>query len=325
MGPKDNRTTQFSIGSGSSPKLALHSKGKANKYGVRAKPLAFHDDDDQDDDDNEEVELLAGFENNKSKELKPKEERKPLTIAPLANVDWKARKKVYIPARAELSRENIERKEVSREETSFGLQIVSKKEPGAIAQLPEQKEGQPTTQEVEKEPLSLEEQAMAAIIKEASTNGEPEEERSTLVIPANEVEALREDVRHRPDEPTIDAYEKIPVHEFGAALLRGLGWKEGEGIGRNRKNSPAPVVAPAKQREELLGLGAQAEGERNKRNRRSLYEYKETSLFKKISKRKYDERDKRESSSSSSSSSSSRRKRSRSRDSSRRSRSSKRK
>lgn len=58
------------------------------------------------------------------------------------------------------------------------------------------------------------------------------------VIEANETLSFRDDVEHRPEETTMEDYEKIPVDEFGAALLRGLGWSEGEGIGRNRKSAP---------------------------------------------------------------------------------------
>jgi hypothetical protein len=58
------------------------------------------------------------------------------------------------------------------------------------------------------------------------------------VIHVDETLAFRDDVKNRPDETTMDDYENIPVEEFGAALLRGLGWNEGEGIGRNRKASP---------------------------------------------------------------------------------------
>lgn len=58
------------------------------------------------------------------------------------------------------------------------------------------------------------------------------------VIEVNETKSFRDDVENRPDETTMEDYEKIPVEEFGAALLRGLGWSEGEGIGRNRKSAP---------------------------------------------------------------------------------------
>jgi G patch domain/KOW motif-containing protein len=36
-------------------------------------------------------------------------------------------------------------------------------------------------------------------------------------------------------QPTDEDYEKIPVDKFGLALLRGMGWKPGEGIGRNKQ------------------------------------------------------------------------------------------
>jgi len=38
---------------------------------------------------------------------------------------------------------------------------------------------------------------------------------------------FHQDLSHRPDEldPQSDAYQAVPVEEFGAALLRGMGWK----------------------------------------------------------------------------------------------------
>jgi hypothetical protein len=71
--------------------------------------------------------------------------------------------------------------------------------------------------------------------------GEGDDDKSNepkKVIHVDETLAFRDDVENRPEETTMEEYEKIPVDEFGAALLRGLGWSEGEGIGRNRKNSP---------------------------------------------------------------------------------------
>lgn len=48
-------------------------------------------------------------------------------------------------------------------------------------------------------------------------------------------------------------YESLPVEQFGKALLRGLGWSEGEGVGRKRQ-----VVEPKQviRRPDRLGLGA---------------------------------------------------------------------
>jgi hypothetical protein len=36
-------------------------------------------------------------------------------------------------------------------------------------------------------------------------------------------------------QPTLDDYERIPIEQFGLAMLRGMGWKKGEGIGLTNK------------------------------------------------------------------------------------------
>ncbi|XP_061187487.1 G-patch domain and KOW motifs-containing protein-like [Saccostrea echinata] len=61
------------------------------------------------------------------------------------------------------------------------------------------------------------------------------------------------DVSLRPDEPEEADYEEIPIESFGVAMLKGMGWKEGDGIGKNKKNF-TPVVATL--RPKGLGLGA---------------------------------------------------------------------
>ena len=68
--------------------------------------------------------------------------------------------------------------------------------------------------------------------------GEDEDTGPKKVIEQNDALSFKDDVKTRPDETTMEDYEKIPVEEFGAALLRGLGWSEGQGIGRNRKSAP---------------------------------------------------------------------------------------
>ncbi|KAL0085473.1 DExH-box splicing factor binding site-domain-containing protein [Phycomyces blakesleeanus] len=296
------------VGSPSKARLPLQTKKTAAPtFGNRR--LGFGDDDDQDDED--EVEMLVGFEDNKAKELAPKVEKAPLAIAPLENIDWRAKKKqIYVPAQAQ-SFEQVSAPEVINVgEAAFGLQIMAKQttissSEGTALELEEQaftetqseephQSAQPNEPE---EPESLEAQALKAILKASQVGEEEEKPASTLVIPVNETDAFREDIKTRPDEATMDDYENIPVEEFGAALLRGLGWKEGQGIGRNRMSAPPPAITPVKQRDALLGLGAKPEEvdkDAKKPSRKSVYEYKESSLFKKISKRKYeDEREER--------------------------------
>lgn len=56
-----------------------------------------------------------------------------------------------------------------------------------------------------------------------------------------------------PPLPLPQDYESLPVEEFGKALLRGLGWSDGQGVGRKRQ-----LVEPKQtvRRPERLGLGA---------------------------------------------------------------------
>lgn len=41
------------------------------------------------------------------------------------------------------------------------------------------------------------------------------------------------DVSLRPDESKLEDYDRIPVEKFGVAILKGMGWKEGDPIGAN--------------------------------------------------------------------------------------------
>ncbi|KAJ5635201.1 uncharacterized protein N7484_008514 [Penicillium longicatenatum] len=122
-------------------------------------------------------------------------------------------------------------------------------------------------------PLTDDEIALQALIRE--TKGEPER-TSDLVIEASkprdeeeeqahsrydETSHFRTDVDSRPESATLDQYNAIPVEEFGAALLRGMGWKDGQSIGRGNYGSAAPTekekkpLVPAR-RPGFLGIGA---------------------------------------------------------------------
>ena len=73
-------------------------------------------------------------------------------------------------------------------------------------------------------------------------------------FPANEDDMFRNDVASRPDMASLDAYAAVPVEEFGAALLRGMGWKEGDAVGRRKEQISKPKVI--ERRPALLGIGA---------------------------------------------------------------------
>ncbi|KAJ3260847.1 hypothetical protein HK103_007410 [Boothiomyces macroporosus] len=72
-------------------------------------------------------------------------------------------------------------------------------------------------------------------------------------IPTNisEKEKYEFDYNQRPDSSN---YETVPVEMFGAALLKGMGWKEGKPVGKNPNGLLAPIEL--KPRPPLLGIGA---------------------------------------------------------------------
>ncbi|KAJ1956343.1 DNA primase large subunit Spp2, partial [Linderina pennispora] len=97
------------------------------------------------------------------------------------------------------------------------------------------------------EPESLRDEAIRHL------TGDTEE----LVIEAKERErqAFDDDIGECADEASEDAYERVPIEEFGLAMLRGMGWTEGSSIGRY-KNQIDPDSVASSPRPGLLGLGA---------------------------------------------------------------------
>lgn len=85
---------------------------------------------------------------------------------------------------------------------------------------------------------------------EIEQNGKSDENE---FMEKSEQQILREAVEELPEEASLDAYDSLPVEEFGAALLRGMGWTEGKGIGRGKE-----VVKPVEyvRRVGREGLGA---------------------------------------------------------------------
>jgi len=91
---------------------------------------------------------------------------------------------------------------------------------------------------------TADEEAIAALTGETNQRKGPD-----LIIraePLSEEEEYRRSVAAAPSPSTLEDYERVPVEEFGAALLRGMGWN-GEERGK---------VRDVKRRQNLLGLGA---------------------------------------------------------------------
>ena len=116
-----------------------------------------------------------------------------------------------------------------------------------------------------KEGSDLENKAVQEILEKTAQQNQKWEDRDkpdpNLTVPLlmrNKVPSGFEtddnlDVSLRPDEPEEANYESIPIEQFGFAMLRGMGWKDGEGLGKDKS-----VVDPlhAVLRPKGMGLGA---------------------------------------------------------------------
>ena len=57
----------------------------------------------------------------------------------------------------------------------------------------------------------------------------------------------------RPESSSLDDYDSVPIQSFGLGMLRGMGWKEEEGIGKTKQKIDEFKV---NMRPKGLGLGA---------------------------------------------------------------------
>lgn len=204
--------------------------------------------EDEPDDSNEHTEI-SGWDvaGGGAVEVGAKKEEKPRVIPSLPNFSWKeeAQKKLLANAPHNQAQKVVEIKE--EEPLKFGLTILKKEEPKEEeAEVPAEpmedvKDGLTEEQRLEKKAL------------DALVNGEPSDDR--VIAIQTEEEAFRNGVRDAPEAPTLAAYEATPIEGFGAALLRGMGWKEDSAAG---KNGAATKPKEVKRRPALLGIGAKA-------------------------------------------------------------------
>ncbi|KAF5385839.1 hypothetical protein D9615_002334 [Tricholomella constricta] len=191
----------------------------------------------------------------------------PLVIPALKNRDWRdlARKRrsaaQYVPpsAKAETGKDGSvgglgTRDSINSGPVLSGLQIKAR--PLSVKQEDEQ------PSEVPQEDVKMEDdgddedkRALRAIL--AGTDGAHHDGPIIDIIPPpiSEAEAYKQDVDELPEAATLDDYARVPVSQFGAALLRGMGWKEGTAATRQPgKGLVEPYLPEA--RPALLGIGA---------------------------------------------------------------------
>lgn len=221
--------------------------------------LALGDDELEDTNKQQEISGWDAAEGG-ALEVGSKKKEEGLRIIPAPpNRDWRAEARRKILAKAphqqEQDQKNVtaatEAKEKAASQIQYGLTIIKKDEP---AESGTAEVSEPMEVEVVKDTLTeeqrLEKKAMDALLTGKSTDED-------LVIPVQtEEEAFHDDLNNAPEAPTLEAYEAQPIEGFGAALLRGMGWKDGEAFGKNGKTA---TPKPVKRRPALLGIGAKEE------------------------------------------------------------------
>ncbi|PGH32880.1 hypothetical protein GX50_04292 [[Emmonsia] crescens] len=293
------------------------ASSKPTSETLARRPRTFQDHDSDNEDNGHQApvaEEVTGFDREAggaiSAHRRAEQEKKPLIIKVESKNNWqerpwqrKRRGLNLLPREVRAQRE-AERSaaagvsagaaaaEVEGPSMKFGLSLADKSEMKDVRMVDTgdvegEKKEEDTQLEVPENPVTQDEIALQALLRESKADGEETTRRSDLVIPGkrkerdedeygdedygseeerfDETKSFRADVASRPDPASLADYSAIPVEEFGAALLRGMGWKDGEPIGRGKYgNSNANAKATTtglkgripERRSGYLGIGA---------------------------------------------------------------------
>ncbi|KAG8866513.1 hypothetical protein FRC20_008286 [Serendipita sp. 405] len=252
--------------------------------------LNFDDSDEEEDKETEE--LVIGFDAMGAQRAKesPKQSGPPI-IPALPNRDWKAiarQRRGIIPdtgramVGADGSQGGLGTKDVINSgPQQSGLVVFKKRKIEEPEETPNKMETDiDDNLEQEDVPLTDEQRAVNALLHAAkqANDGTLADDVPIIAIPMissgkamTEAEVFRDDVKDLPDEPTKDDYDRMPVSQFGTALLMGMGWKPGQGAGKSGKG-PTEAFVP-KSRPALLGLGAKVDEAQFKQNVKASKRY----------------------------------------------------
>ncbi|CAG8491276.1 7693_t:CDS:2 [Ambispora leptoticha] len=208
------------------------------------------------------------------------QETSTLVIPPLSIPDWHERIRILAAQRQNKSNQEkqpeVNQPESTQSTVSYGLSLINGKKDIRVedeedvldleekANHVEIKLSPPPPQD---EDQKLRQLALNELMKAPDFEDLTEDSQNILVLPqkennytqetkvnADDAESFRRLIKDHPDEDKID-YGRVPIQEFGAALLRGMGWKPGMNIGKNQSNKAVKLYEP-QHRPALLGLGA---------------------------------------------------------------------
>ena len=276
--PSSQRSSRPSSQS-STPRPGVFESSKSSRSRFQ------HDDSEGEDEHPPAHEEVTGFDHSAGGAIskhKP-EEKAPLVIKVNSKNNWRDRvtraRKSWLPPEVQAQRaaqeagtEDAGEVEVEGPSTKYGLSYAQKSGEDRKEESTVENGGDADadTTETPAKPLTQEEQALQALISESKGEGGTER-KSNLVIEGkrtngwsveeNETKSFRTDMESRPDSASLADYAAVPVEEFGAALLRGMGWKEGEPVNKSRYGDTVSTQTALKarvpeRRPGYLGIGA---------------------------------------------------------------------
>lgn len=221
-------------------------------------------------------------------------EKKDYVIAKQPNRDWRAEvtaqrkgRRNLLPPEAQQAQHNgtttIETEPADQDKgLKWGLTINNSKKDDKEEETTQTSSTNPQAENPEPppKPISADDEAVRALMGEAS-------EREQAVIPS-EQDAYQRDIQRTGEASTLADYEAMPVEEFGAALLRGMGW-DGKEQGKIKevKRRPNRLGLGAKELKEDEDLGGWNQGGK-KKHRPRLNEYRREEEKRKESRRHED-------------------------------------
>lgn len=205
----------------------------------------------------------------------------PLVIPSLANKDWRAlarqrrgiKQPTYIPPSAAAttgadgSQGGLGTKDTINSGPELrGLQVrkkvkLEKIDPDEEGDVKMEEETSTAAEvkveeEVKVEPETEDQRAIRLLLSGQDASSEPTID--VIPPPVSETEAFQQDIQILPESATMADYERVPVSQFGAALLRGMGWTPDGPAGKGKhlkgKKAMEPYLPSA--RPALLGIGA---------------------------------------------------------------------
>ena len=101
--------------------------------------------------------------------------------------------------------------------------------------------------------FALEEEQVAVQVKKVQMIKMLEKQSLPNFAGLDDKQKYCKDLEMRPKE-SEEQYSRVPIDQFGAALLKGMGWREGTAVGKNPDGLLKPIELA--KRPSLLGLGA---------------------------------------------------------------------